>query len=232
LLFVPSASTVDARQAGTRTIYVSALDGKGTPVPGLTTADFVVREDRMAREVMDARVATEPVQVVFMLDDSGLGLGSIRQGAWAFAQALRGNGEFAIVGIGSQNVTLLDFTSDPQAFYTGLNRLLTRNQPPTAVLDGLLEAAKALRQREAQRPIIVLVATEGADFSSARPETVLDAVRASGAQVYYFGLGAPVIQGVRPSFNDARPHDSTEDEAVKRNRKGVTLRHPMRVGAS
>lgn len=217
LLLVPSATGVAARQSGTRTIHVSALDGKGAPVSGLTAGDFVVKEDRTPRDVIDAREATEPVQVVFMLDDSGLGLGSIRQGTWAFVQALRGKGEFAVVAIGSQNLTLLDFTSEPQAVMTGLNRLLTRNHPPTAVLDGLLGAAQALRRREARRPIIVLVATEGADFSNARPETVLDAIRASGAQVYYFGIGAPVIQGGRPDVGAARPHDSTEDEALKRN---------------
>jgi hypothetical protein len=187
------------------------------PVQGLAAGDLVVKEDGQLREVIDARAAAAPVQAVFLLDDSGLGLGSIRQGAWAFAQTLGGNGEFAIVGIGSQNLRLLDFASEPQAIYKGLAGLLTRGRPPTAVLDGLLDAVRSLQRREAPRPIIVLVATEGPDFSNARPETVLDAIQASGAQVYYLGLGSPVIQGLRPDVGAVRPHESTEDEALKRN---------------
>jgi VWFA-related protein len=211
------ATSPAARQPNTRTIYVSALDGKQAPVAGLTAADFVVKEDGKSREVVDAQVATAPVQVVFMLDDSGLGLGSIRQGAWEMVQAFRGKGEFAVIAIGSQNVVVQDFTAEPQTVYTGLSRLLTRNNPAGYVLDGLLEVTRGLQRREAQRPIIVLVATEGQEFSNSRPEDVLDAVQASRAQVYYIGLGAPVTQGVRPALDANRPHDSTEDEAVTRN---------------
>jgi VWFA-related protein len=210
------AGIVSAREPGTRTIYVSVLASNGAP-SGLNATDFVIKEDGKPREVVDARVAAAPVQVVFMLDDSGLGLGSIRQGAWEFVRALGGNGQFAIMAIGSQNLSLLEFTSEPQAIHGGLSRLLTRSSPPTAVLDGLLEAARSLKRREAQRPIIVLVATEGADFSHARPETVLETIQSSRAQVYYLGLGTPVTQGVRPALNADRAHDSTEDEALKRN---------------
>jgi hypothetical protein len=54
----------------TRDIYVSVLDDKGQPVPGLTTADFVVREDGTLREVLKAGPATAPLQVALLVDDS------------------------------------------------------------------------------------------------------------------------------------------------------------------
>ena len=215
--FALVASLSAASQSNTRTILVTAVDGKHQPVPGLTAADFIVKEDGKARRVLDARIAEAPVQVAFMLDDSGLGLGAIRQGAWEVTQALRGKGEFAIVAIGSQNLPVLDFTTEATTVYAALQKLLTRSNPPTYVLDGLLEVTRVFRQREAQRPVVMIVATEGADFSTARAEAVLEAIQASRAQVYCIGLGAPVTQGNHPPYSADRPNDSTEDEAAKLN---------------
>jgi hypothetical protein len=45
-------------------VYVSVLDNKDAPVPGLTIADFVVREDGVAREVVKVEPATGPLDVL------------------------------------------------------------------------------------------------------------------------------------------------------------------------
>src|ERR1700676_1718076 len=46
-----SSGRVDA-QAIQRAMYVSALTDAGAPIPGLGPSDFVVREDKMAREIL------------------------------------------------------------------------------------------------------------------------------------------------------------------------------------
>jgi VWFA-related protein len=212
-----SVSVAALPQTGTRTVYVTVAGGNQPPVPDLTAADLVVKEDGKPREIVEARRATAPMQVVLMLDDGGLGLGAIRQGAGQFVQDLQGLGEFAIIAMGAQNIPLVDFASDPRVLYAGLERMLARSTPAAHVLDGLLEVAQTLQRRGAERPVIVVVASEGGDFSNARPDVVLDAIQKSGAQVFYIGLGVPVTQGSRPSFASERPHDSTEDEASSRN---------------
>ena len=57
-------------QAQQRVIYVSALDEKGAPVAGLGPSDFVVREDKVAREVLSVAPATEPMQIALLVDNS------------------------------------------------------------------------------------------------------------------------------------------------------------------
>jgi hypothetical protein len=157
------------------------------------------------------------MQVVLMLDDSGLSLGAIRQGAGQFVEALQNKAEFALITMGASNRVLVDFTKDPRIVYAGLEKMLTRNSPPVYILDGLLEVAQTLKKREAQRPVIVTVATEGEELSSARAEIVLDAIQRSGARMYYIGLGAPVTAGNKPAYSADRPDASTEYEAGKRN---------------
>ena len=59
-----------ATSARTRTIYVSALDRDGAPVPDLGVKDVAVREDGAAREVLKVERATDPMQIVVLVDDS------------------------------------------------------------------------------------------------------------------------------------------------------------------
>lgn len=204
-------------QAGTRTVYITAVGDKDAPVGDLAAADFTIKEDGKVREIVSAEIAKTPMQVVLMLDDSGLSLGSIRQGAGQFVEALQGKAEFAIITMGGRNLPLVDFTKDPPTLYAALGKLFARNSPPTYVLDGFLEVAQTFIRRNAARPVIVAVTTEGEELSNSRAEVVLDALQKSGAMLYYIGLGAPVTQGTRPALAADRPNDSTEYESSKRN---------------
>ena len=57
-------------QAIQRAMYVSALDDAGAPVADLGPADFVVREDNVAREVLKVEPADEPMQIAVLVDTS------------------------------------------------------------------------------------------------------------------------------------------------------------------
>src|SRR5580765_2381734 len=51
-------------QAVQRSIYASALDQNGAPVADLGPSDFVVREDKVAREILKVAPASDPMQIV------------------------------------------------------------------------------------------------------------------------------------------------------------------------
>src|SRR6188768_1217642 len=98
LLALPLARTyaAPAIQPGTRTIFVTAFGDKGVPEKDMTAAEFLIKEDGKTREVVSAAISRTPMQILLMLDDSGLALGAIRQGAGQFVEALQGQAEFAI----------------------------------------------------------------------------------------------------------------------------------------
>src|ERR1041385_8273804 len=79
-------------------IYVSVVDGKGEAVTGLQAADFRVREDGVAREVLKAGPATEPLTVALLVDDSQATTPAtqmIREAVDDFLTGLSGKAEIA-----------------------------------------------------------------------------------------------------------------------------------------
>ncbi len=166
-ILVLAGGVAASPQMATRTIYVSAL-AKNVPVTDMTAADFVVKEDGKVRDVTAAQIATTPMSIALMLDNGGLSLGAIRQGAGQFIEALQGKAEFSIVTIGGRKLTLVDFSSDIPALYAGLKSLLARNTTTVDLLDGFIEVSNAFRAREAARPVIVAIAAEGEEVSNTR----------------------------------------------------------------
>jgi VWFA-related protein len=185
----PSAS--DAR---TRDVYVSVLDNKDVPIAGLTAADFTVREDGVAREVLRAGPATAPMQVILLVDDSEAltpALQPMREGLTKFVEKLQGHAEISIVTVGERSTSLVPYTTDINALKRGINRIFARSGSGAYLLDGILEVSQGLQKRKAERPVIVAVTMEGVEFSNLQHETVLKALDASGATLHVLSVGMP-----------------------------------------
>src|SRR5689334_21819552 len=89
-LAVPASPIAQAQPAD---IYVSVVDKDSEPATGLSADDFHAKEDGVAREVLKAGPATEPLTVAFLVDDSqpiAPQIQMIREGAENFVTALAG----------------------------------------------------------------------------------------------------------------------------------------------
>lgn len=223
---VSSSVTAQAGSSATRTIYVTVVDGKGVPVPGLTAADFTVKEDGKTQQVVGAEVATTPLTVALMLDDSGLGLQSIREGAAAFITRLRGLGQIALITTGGRNLKALDYTDSTAALMGALNRTFARNSSGAFLVDGLTDTAKDFTAKETKRPVIVSMAVEGEEFSQTRTNDAMAALQRSGAQVYLVRLGRPVIGA--SNAREIERGESNADEMTQAN--AVFGQAPSRSG--
>lgn len=197
LLLFTAACLVPApasAQAQPQDLYVSVVDANGAPVSNLTASDFSVREDGVAREVLRIRPATAPMQIALLLDNSQAATPAMqlmRDGARAFVDALAGKGEIAIVTFGERPTIVVDYTTDTAKLKAGVDRLFARPGSGAYLLDALVNVSEGLQKREADRPVIVVVMTEGIEFSNQHYERVLDKIKASGAAMHVLAIGQP-----------------------------------------
>jgi VWFA-related protein len=217
----PSAQTpaqIAVREGLARNVYIATTDEKGAPAADLTPQEVTVKEDGASRNVLDVRPATEPMQVVLLIDDSGPGIRDIREGVASFIRIVQGSAEIAIVTTAKQNTVLVDFTSDRGALQNAVNRLTSRTTSGGYLLDAIQESARTLGRREAIRPVILVLALEGTEYSSVSAKQVLADVRRSGAIVHVVSVGKPGMKTMT-SWNQ-RPTDSIHealDETIARS---------------
>jgi VWFA-related protein len=229
LLSAQDAASLAVREGIARKIYVTVVDDKGAAPSDLTPQDVEVKEDGTARTVLAVGPATDPMQIVLLIDDSGRGINDVREGVAGFVRIVQRTAEIAIVSTAKQNTVLVDFTSDPGALMNGVGRLTTRTTTGGYQLEAIRESALTLMRRSAPRPVIVVLAFEGTEYSSLAPKMVLDDLRRSGALVHVVAVGKPSTKTMT-SWNQ-RPTDSIHealDETIARST--VFAEAPRRSG--
>jgi VWFA-related protein len=191
---VPAGARPQASDVKTREIYVSVVDGRGEPITDLSASDFTVREDGVAREVLNARPATEKLTISLLVDDTQSATEAvqyIRDGLTRFVKALGGKADMALATFGDRTTPLVEYTSDPAALQKGIGRIFARSGAGSMLLDAIVDVSRGLERRQATRPTIVVVTTEGVEFSNLSHQQVLDALHRSGATLETLTIGPP-----------------------------------------
>ena len=167
-----------------RTVYFSAVDGKGVHVTDLTAAELAVKEGGKDRAIDAVRPATAPMQVSLLVDDGGTG--GFQAAVGQFIQATFGRAEYAIRVLQPQAIKVQDFTKNGDELRTALGRMGQRGriQPDNEqIIAGVFDAAKELRQREARRPSIIALTVTGEKALADTADETLNALKASGASL-------------------------------------------------
>lgn len=183
-----------ASDARTRDVYVSVVDNKGVAVAGLAAADFTVREDNISREVLRAVPATEPLDIVVLVDDSQAATPAIpylRDGLTKFIDRLQGKAAIGIVTVGERPTSVAERTTDVAALKKGVSRIFARPGSGAYLLEGIMDVSRGLQKRDIARPVIVALTVEGVEYSNAQYERVLEDLHKSGAALHVLTIGTP-----------------------------------------
>lgn len=163
------------REVVQKTALVTVVAEARGPVADLGARDFVVREDRTQRDVLDARPATEPIFVTLLIDTIRPPAGILaptqdyRRGVAAFVSSLKaGNpdAQIAILDYAGAPVTAIDFTSEGPTLDRFIQRLFPNRQADAVVIEAVLEGAKKLGDKPSPRRAIVIVDFSWRDASS------------------------------------------------------------------
>lgn len=176
-------------------VYVSVVDSKGDPAPGVTTEDFRVREDGVAREVLKAGRATEPLTIALLVDDSQAAtpaIQMIREAMDTFLKSLDGKAEIALVTFGDRPTIVVDYTTDHKRLQDAARRIFPRSGAGGDLMDALVEVGKGMEKREPKRPAIaVLMMDSSVEFSNRYYASVVQELEKSGAALHVVSLGQP-----------------------------------------
>ena len=173
-LAVTSAAGLAAAPPTTRTVYVTVVDREGQAVPGLTPADFGLKEGGKECEIVSVEPAAEKMRIALMLDETMTAQGGVRAAMVEFVQRMCPMAEISLIVISIRGETVVDFTSDPTTLINGIRNLsLSKAQRQAMVPEGVLEVARAFEKAKPARPVIVLIATERDQVTSEDPQAVL-----------------------------------------------------------
>lgn len=181
-------------QAVERALYVSVLNEAGAPVTDLAPSEFLVREDGVRREVLRASRAIDPMHIAVLVDNSQAAephIADIRDGLKAFVQRMSGNNDLALMTFGDRPTILVDYARDRKKLTSAVERIFSQKGSGAYLLEAIIEVSRGFLKQEATRPVILLITTEGAEFSNLHYTTVLKPLTESGAALHALVLTSP-----------------------------------------
>jgi hypothetical protein len=188
--------------AANERVFVTVLDAQGAPVTDLQAADFTVRIDDVAQEVVSAARAATPPSIVLLTDQLGLNPTytpvEIREAMAAFVKTIRGGDStaaFSLLTFDGPIRVVTTFKSTPLNLDRAIERLLGV-APDSVFLDAVVEAARALKGAPTERRIIfTILSAYRPDQSSERSDVTGDRLRQSKASLWAVEAVQDVIQG-------------------------------------
>lgn len=177
-----------------KTALVTVVAEARGPVVNLGPRDFVVREDRATRDVLDVRPATEPLFITLLIDTIRPPAGVLaptqdfRRGLAAFVSTIKGgnpDAQIAILDYSGATVTAIDFTNETPTLSRYIQGLFPNRQADAVLIDAVVEGARKLGNKPSPRRAIVSVDFNSRDASAvASMQQAEDIVNRSGATVW------------------------------------------------
>jgi Ca-activated chloride channel family protein len=177
-----------ARTQGVLADVLVTRDGR--PVPGLTAADFELRDNGVVQKVDLIEWSDLPVNVVMALDVSASTTGDrlthLRAASRTLLDGLKPGDRTALITFSEAVTPRIALTADRSSIGAAIDAIAPAGE--SAILDGLYTALMAT-QAETGRSLVVLC-TDGTDTASwLQTGDVIESARRSNAVVYVVATG-------------------------------------------
>ena len=93
--------------------------------------------------------------------------------------------------LGERPTVLSDYTRDAARLDKAIGSVFARSGSGTYILEAIVDASSGMRRRKAARPHIIVYASRGPEFSERYHQSVIDALRESGATLHTLLLTRP-----------------------------------------
>lgn len=183
------------RDTRERAIVVSVSTNNDAPVTDMTAAEFVVRENGMAREVIRVAPAPAPTHVMLLIDDS-----QATQASYPFLREalpkvigrlaeLDPSPHIGVWTFGERPTKRADLNPNPEQPMAAVKRLFPVAGAGAYFLQGIDESAGALKKAGAVAPVyIAFVAEGGPEFSSELRTQIASTLKSMGASLWVVTL--------------------------------------------
>ena len=172
-------------------ILVSVLDPDDAPVGGLGISDFSIDEDGNSREILSVSQAGAGRQIALLVDTSQAATRSLvefRNGLTAFVEQMSEGNQISIIPFGGPPRIQVALTRETSRLTDGIGNLFALPDQAAYMLDALDQTAEGFSRQNASRPLIVVLTTEGIDYSYTSARRVIDTIEESGAAIYTLSL--------------------------------------------
>jgi hypothetical protein len=189
---VAAAVMVVAAAPNEKLALVTVVADQSKPAAALTPAHFILTEENDKVEVIEAVPARDPLSIVLLVDTALPSDGSaltpeLRKALRSFVATIQSGeptAQIALYQVANAALPVKDFTSDRAELEAGINLIVSGTSAGSAMLEGVVTAAKRVGDRPAPRRAIVCVGIGTAEGTSLNPKAVGDAVRKSGATLW------------------------------------------------
>jgi hypothetical protein len=187
---VAAAAIVAARDE--KLALVTVVANQSQPASALTPADFTLTEEKDKVQVIEAVPAKDPLSVVLLVDtalpqDGSALTPELRRAVKSFVTTLLAGepgARIALYKVSNAALPVTDFSSDQVALDAAVDLIASGTSAGSAMLEGVVTAAKRVSDRPAPRRAIVCIGIGTAEGTSLNPKIVGDAVRKSGATLW------------------------------------------------
>ena len=200
-----------ARQPATKTLYVTALDGKGVPVTDLQSAEIEAKAGGKPLEIVRMQPAQMPFRIAVVVSDAGIG--GFQQALANFMQRLLGQAEFGLISVIAQPEVVSDYSSEGAVLRDAVRRVGPRGRARGAgaqLMEAVQDATKGVVS-DGRRPVILVLRVGGEAVTTLEGDDVRDELRKSGAVLYVVST----VGAQRPNAPSARTGISSEQAQMQ-----------------